>query len=212
MSTVVESQSRTRELKPLGISCTSTDCDNGLHCFRQTVKMRQAGIRGVCRECWASLVNWRRIERRDLSDVDYTFAALQHELIRHHFWHKALDERAVNHARRRGRIGMREAAMHRIRKSVASPDHPRQGRQTPFAGNALYYAQHAVAACCRACIEEWYAIPRDRELTEDEIRYLAELTSRYVELRIPDLSEHGEKVPPIRSPGSASARSREVEP
>lgn len=185
------------EPKPLGIKCTSTDCENGLHCFRQSQKMRQANIKGVCRECGANLVDWERVQRHDLSDVDYTFEALRYELIRHHFWHVPLDARAVNHAKRKGRRGIREAAVRRIQKSVASPRHPRQGRQTPFSGNALYYAQHAVAACCRACIEEWYDIPRDRALTEEEVQYLAELVVLYVFLRLPDLTETGEKVPPI---------------
>lgn len=109
---------RTRRLQPLGITCTSTDCDNGLHCFRQTTKMRREGKRGMCRECGVSLVDWPRVKRRDLSDIDYTFAALQHELIRHHFWHTEIDQRAVNHARRKGRLGMRKAALHRVDNSV----------------------------------------------------------------------------------------------
>jgi hypothetical protein len=99
MNSETVSHSRTRELEPLKITCTSTDCDNGLHCFRQTRKMKTAQIRGVCRECGVSLVDWSRLRIHDLSDVDYTFASLQQELIRHHFWHKQLDQIAENHAR-----------------------------------------------------------------------------------------------------------------
>ena len=194
-----DNTSRTDRLKPLGITCTSSDCENGLHCYRQTKKMRKSGVRGVCRECGAGLVDWERLGRKDLSDTDYIFAALQTELIRHHFWHAELDLKAKNHARRKGRTVMRTAAQQRILSSVADPNHPRQGRQTPFHGNALYYAQHAVAACCRACIEEWYAIPRNRHLTDNEVHYLSELVWKYVDLRIPDLTDKGEKIPPVRS-------------
>jgi len=185
--------------KPLGIKCTSSDCENGLHCFRQTQKMRRANIRGACRDCGADLVNWDRVRRQDLRDVGYTFQAQNYELIRHHFWHVDIDQRAANYARRKGRDGIREAAEKRIRASVARPRHPLEGRQTPFSDNPLYYGQHAVAACCRACIEEWHSIPKDRNLTEDEIQYLSELVILYVFDRIPDLAEKGIRVPPIRS-------------
>ena len=194
------------EPKPLGIKCTGTDCENGLHCFRQSRKMRKANITGVCRACGVDLVDWERVRLQDPSDVDYTFEVLKYELVRHHFWHATIDDRANNHARRKGRDGIREAALVRIRRSVASPRHPREGRQTPFSGNAIYYGQHAVAACCRACIEEWYGISRDRELTEAEVAYLAELVTRYVFHRLPDLTKTGEKVPPARSRRSRDKR------
>lgn len=87
--------------------------------------------------CGASLVDWQPIQRHEFGDVESTFEALQHELIRRHFWHKQLDQAAINHARRTGRSGMRQAATARIRTSVAPSNHPRQGRQTPVGGNAL---------------------------------------------------------------------------
>lgn len=125
--------------KPLGITCTSSDCESGLHCFRQTRKMRQANIRGVCRECDADLVDWERVRRHDLSDVAYTFKSMNFEMIRHHFWHAPIDKRGLNYALRKGRSGIREAIAKRIRKSVGSWQHPREGRQTPFTGNPIYY-------------------------------------------------------------------------
>lgn len=184
--------------KPLGIKCTSSDCENGLHCFRQTLKMRRENTRGVCRDCGADLVDWSRVYRQDLGDVAHTFEALNHELIRHHFWHVALDQHAINYALRKGRKGIRETALNRIKKSVGAPRHPLEGRQTPFEGNPIYYAQHAVAACCRACIEEWHDIPRDQELSEEEIQYLTELVILYVFDRFPELPENGQKVPAIK--------------
>ncbi|MDQ3659528.1 MAG: hypothetical protein M3454_00400 [Actinomycetota bacterium] len=73
--------------KPLGLKCTDSDCENGLHCFRQTKKMRRNNIRVVCRVCNANLVDWERVRRHDLADADYTIEALQFEMIRHRFWH-----------------------------------------------------------------------------------------------------------------------------
>ncbi len=198
MTGEVSSLDRTKSLQPLEVKCTRSDCENGLHCFRQTVGMRNRGMKGPCRSCGASLVCWERIETLNLEEVDYIFESLQHEWIGHHFWHKEIDLKAVNHARRKGRVKLRTAIIKRIEKSVASPNNPHDGRQTPFDGNAIYYGQHAVAACWRRCIEEWYGIPRDREITIDEIHFLSELVRRYVDIRLPELTEDGESIPPIR--------------
>lgn len=194
-------QSQTIQLQPLKIKCTSTDCDNGLHCFKQSRKQKASGQVGQCRSCGADLVDWSRVKKRDLSDVNYTFDALKHELIRHHFWHVEIDQRAINHARRKGKIEMRIAAAKRIRKSVGSAQHPREGRQTPRenSGNAIYYAQHATGCCCRKCMEYWHNIPLGRELNEQEIEYFTDLVLLYIEERLPILTENGEKVPRLKS-------------
>jgi len=44
---------------PLDIKCTSTDCDNDLHCFKQLKKMTP-DQRGKCRACAVDLVDWKR--------------------------------------------------------------------------------------------------------------------------------------------------------
>lgn len=180
------------------VICTSSDCGSGLHCFRQTRAMRSAGISGPCRSCGAELVDWHRIAKHDLRDVGYTFEALRKEMFRHYFWHLPLDVRAVNYALRKGKEGLLDATIRRIRSSVAMAEPFRDGLQTPRHGNPLYYGQHATATCCRHCIEEWHGVPQHTPLDEDTIRYFAELVERYVLDRIPDLPESPMKVPPIR--------------
>ncbi|WP_395845163.1 DUF4186 family protein [Archangium violaceum] len=119
--------------------------------------------------------------------------------MRHSFWHRSIDPRAQNHARRKGRHRLRMAAEARILSSVGKAKHPREGRQTPFEGNILYYAQHSVAACCRKCIEYWHGIEPGRPLTQDEANYLVELVMLYVADRMPDLADGPTKVPPLRT-------------
>lgn len=187
------------KLKPLKITCTSSDCNSGLHCFKATKKMVKANLEGRCRSCGISLVNWERVHNRNLNDAAYTFQALKYELIRHHFWHIEIDPKAINHARRKGKIGMRAAAENRIKKSVGDAHPVFDGRQTPKSGNALFYAQHATASCCRKCIEEWHGIEMGRELSPAEIAYLTELLVLFIDERLPDLTEEGEKVPAITS-------------
>lgn len=183
--------------EPLKISCTAVDCDNDLHCFKQLKKMSDEQ-RGKCRACEADLVDWSRLKRRDLGDAAHTFEALQHELIRHHFFHKEIDDGADRHARRKGRLALFEAVRARLKKYLAPAEPPRDGRQTPMSGNAIFYAQHATATCCRTCLEYWHAIPKGRPLTEEELAYCQALVEMFLNKRLPGLSESPTKVPPRR--------------
>jgi Domain of unknown function (DUF4186) len=179
---------------PLDIKCTSTDCDNDLHCFKQLKKMAP-DQRGKCRACGADLVDWKRLHRRDKSDAAHTFEALQRELIRHHFFHRPVDERAMRHAQRKGRIALKDAARDRLRKYLAVAEPPRDGRQTPLEGNAIYNAQHATATCCRTCLEYWHDIPKGRPLTSEEFDYCAVLVDLFLDEKLPDLADEPIKVP-----------------
>ena len=49
------------------------------------------------------------------------------------------------------------------------PNNPNDGKQTPMKGHPVFIAQHACACCCRGCIEKWYHIPKNRNLTKKEI-------------------------------------------
>jgi hypothetical protein len=56
---------------PLDIKCTSVDCDNDRHCFKQLNKMTP-DQRGRCRACGADLVDSkvsRKIEYQNLGIV-----------------------------------------------------------------------------------------------------------------------------------------------
>jgi hypothetical protein len=186
----------TATLPPLPIRCTSTACDVGLHCFKATQKLRKQHREGECRACGAQLIDWDRVHSRRLDDIGFTFAQLRLELVRHHFWHLKFDQKAINHAVRKGRRRLFAAARQRLERSVSRMS-AYDGRQTPWRGNTIYYAQHAVAACCRTCIEYWHGIPKGPDLSGAEIDYLYGLVTRYLNERLPDLPTGGQKVPPL---------------
>lgn len=186
------------ELKPLAISCTSTDCDSNFHCFKFHKSKMMADQKGACRACGVKLVDWTRVHKRDVADIAYTFKAMEFELIRHHNWHIDIDLRAVNHARRKGLKGLLASAYDRIKKAVGPAEPYRDGTQTPREGNIIFYAQHATASCCRKCIEYWHDIPEGRDLTASEITYLVKLVMAYIKERMPNLTEEGEYVPRIK--------------
>ena len=179
------------------VTCTSSDCERDLHSFLRKYPRGQSYRNGKCRDCGVEFINWNRLDQHDLSDVENTVACLERELIRHIYWHKTFDQTAINHAKRKGCEGLRIAAERRLHQSVGPPksELPRDGNQTPFTRNVLYYAQHSTATCCRKCIEAWHGIPREQALTNDQIGYMTELLMHYVDKRMPELTPNGEKVP-----------------
>ncbi|ADM10547.1 hypothetical protein PB2503_12534 [Parvularcula bermudensis HTCC2503] len=183
--------------EPLKITCTMTDCDNDLHCFKATQKM-PVGDRGKCRACNADLVDWTRIHNRSIGDAKYTFQALKRETIRHHFFHVPIDQKAINYAKRKGRKKLKDAIRARVQKSIGSANPSWDGRQTPMSDNPIFYGQHATATCCRTCLEYWHDIPKGVPLTEEQIDYCVEILELFFDERLPEVDDNPVHVPPIR--------------
>jgi hypothetical protein len=177
------------------ITCTSTRCEDELHCYLQK-RASGGSVSGPCRTCGTNLVSWDRVHVRNLADVSHTFTMMKTELIRHKYWHVDIHQGMSNNARRKGWINLRVEIDKRLQKALAPAHPPREGIQTPFkTNNVIHYAQHATATCCRKCVEEWHGIPRGRDMTKEEIAYCATLITLYIEERLPDLIEKGEKIP-----------------
>jgi len=177
------------------ITCSSSDCENDLHCFRNKRPRLGSYRNETCVVCGVELIDWTRLDKRNLQDVEYTFKSLKYEMVRHHYWHKKIDEGALRQAEKYGFDGLKEWTPNRLLHSVgpASDDIFRDGMQTPKVGNIVYYGQHATASCCRKCMEEWHGIPRSRPLTEKEIAYFTQLILLFVRDRMPNLAESAKK-------------------
>ena len=196
-----------RERKRLPISCDAVDCKRGLHCFNATKEMKSKNRAGPCWQCGAELVDWVRVRRRDLHDVAYTFEALKFETVRHFFWHKPINKRAINHARRKGKRRLRKCVRRHLEHAIGPAQPYHDGSQTTMedhVDNAIPYGQHATATCCRKCLEFWHNIPHGVDLTPEQLDYATELVCLYIEDRIPELSEDGEFIPKIRRQPSVS--------
>lgn len=200
MTAVTDDWDDASEPAPLKVKCTDSDCENDLHCFKLTKALIEQGAApGQCRSCRQFLVELDRTRARRPDDREYLLNALNKELIRHHFLHLPLDRRAADHALRKGRKALHGAALSRLRSSIGKAQPFRDGTQTPMAGNAIFYAQHATASCCRTCIEYWHGIPKGRELTSAELDYLHELVVGYLDERLPDLPDGPTRIPRRRS-------------
>jgi len=168
---------------PLKITCSSSDCQQDLHCFRPT-SWKNPDPHPRCRDCGADLIEWERVHRRDFGDSEFLFVQLPKELIRHHFWHfeipDSLRERSERYSQRVIAGRTRKAVRGRVAKAAGEWD----GTQTPMEeakGAQIYHlGMHATACCCRKCMQYWHGIPQDRPLSETELDYFAALVWAFV--------------------------------
>ena len=63
---------------------------------------------------------------------------------------------------------------------------PNDGKQTPMKGHPTFIAQHATATCCRGCIEKWYKIPKDKELSIKEKKFIKALIIEWIKKELED--------------------------
>jgi len=181
---------REKPLEP--VHCDSTRCNEGLHSFLKSFRgKRNTGNlsyrNGVCIGCGADLIDWNRLDNRNLDDVEYTVDALKKELIRRRYWARRIDENLLQPVAKMGLVKLREKAEIQIQKHVNKPYEQYtmwDKMQTPWEGNFIAYAQHATATCCKRCIEEWHGIPRNSLLDEEQIKYCVGLIMYYVETRL----------------------------
>jgi hypothetical protein len=66
-------------------------------------------------------------------------------------------------------------------KNRLAPDFiSNDGKQTPMKGHPVFIAQHATATCCRSCLNKWHHIPKDKDLTENEINYIVTVIMQWI--------------------------------
>jgi hypothetical protein len=181
----------------LRIGCSQTDCQKGLHFFRPNKESIKLDKVGDCLECGADLVQWERLHKRDFKDVEYTVQALNLEFARNTMWNLKIedDDKAVNYAKRKGKIKLDETVDKRISSSIGNVPNDWDGRQTPRGGNPIFYAQHATGTCCRRCAEYWHGVPRDRALVPSEKQYFSNLVKHYLGKKLPWLKDAGAIIP-----------------
>lgn len=181
------------------------DCKLGIHVF-PTSKSRISPRYPNCIQCGEVVVDWDRVRRRSPEDIDFVISELKKEKERYLVWTAEVDIKARNHAMRKGLHEFRNYTVKRLTQLIGRVfdlgdyiKRPyRDGYQTPYSGNLVYYGQHATACCCRPCVARWHGIPQGRDLAEDELEYLSELVIRYVEFKVPEIQENGLFIPPIR--------------
>ena len=113
-----------------------------------------------------------------MATIEQTLARLQGSAFRARFH---LSEKDRRYIAEKGMDAIRRHAADFVRTRLAPADIPNDGRQTPMRGHPVFAAQHACACCCRECLNKWYHVPRERELTEDEQKRIVKLLMAWIE-------------------------------
>ena len=67
-----------------------------------------------------------------------------------------------------------------VKKRLSPREIPNDGKQTPMRGHPVFIAQHSTATCCRGCLFKWHHIPKNTELSDDEISYIVKVIMRWI--------------------------------
>ena len=110
--------------------------------------------------------------------IEKTMERLSYSTFRSKF---VLSDKDRAYARSKGKTTIDRHACELLRSRVGAANPVKDGKQTPWRGHPVFTAQHATATCCRGCIEKWHHIPRGRELTDEELRRLADLIMAWIE-------------------------------
>lgn len=92
-----------------------------------------------------------------------------------------LNEKDKEYVRSKGMNVIRSHAADFIRARLAPEVIPNDGKQTPMRGHPVFKAQHACACCCRGCLNKWYKVPKDKELSESQQKKIANLLMAWIE-------------------------------
>lgn len=68
-----------------------------------------------------------------------------------------------------------------VTKRLADTSNVTDGKQTPMKGHPVFIAQHATSTCCRRCLEKWHHISKNKNMTEDDIKYVVDIIMSWIE-------------------------------
>jgi hypothetical protein len=112
-----------------------------------------------------------------VSDLDDLFSRLARSTFRSRF---RLRGRELAYLQEKGLATVLSHAADFIATRLAPANLANDGKQTPMRNHPAFIAQHATATCCRGCLEKWHGIPRGRELTAEEQKYVVSVIERWL--------------------------------
>ena len=92
-----------------------------------------------------------------------------------------LKQKDIDYIHEKGLDTIRKHAEDFITKREAPAYIPNDGKQTPMRGHPVFIAQHATACCCRGCLNKWYRIPKNVELTPAQQEKIVNLLMAWIE-------------------------------
>jgi len=99
------------------ILCSTTDCETELHCYKpKRWKWIESGKE--CKACGDKSVDWDRVRRRNLSDIDSLVNELKREWVRNYFWAKSLDNKSIELLDEYNENDLRESIGRKLSKKI----------------------------------------------------------------------------------------------
>lgn len=90
----------------------------------------------------------------------------------------------IEYIEKKGIDTIRSHAENFVKTRLAPAYIPNDGKQTPMKGHPVFIAQHACACCCRGCLNKWYKVPENTQLTSEQQKKIVNLLMYWIELQI----------------------------
>ncbi len=110
-------------------------------------------------------------------DIDKKLISLSKSKFRSSFH---LRKYMIAYINEKGLDKIKEHAFDFINQRLAVYDKLKDGHQTPMKGHPVFIAQHATGACCRKCLNKWYNIPVERNLTDEEVNDIVSIIMKWI--------------------------------
>jgi len=109
------------------------------------------------------------------------FKRIERSKFRNSFQLKPAD---IQYLKEKGYREIERHAKELIAKRLVPATIENEGKQTPMKGaphgHPVFLAQHATGTCCRGCLEKWHGIPQNRELSEEEQKYIVRIIMEWI--------------------------------
>lgn len=94
---------------------------------------------------------------------------------------------------KKGMDTIRRHAEDFVKTRLAPSSIPNDGKQTPMRGHPVFVAQHACACCCRGCLNKWYKVKKNVELSEKQQEKIVNLLMLWIEQEYARLCDEAAK-------------------
>ena len=111
------------------------------------------------------------------NNIEYMLLKLSKSKFRNSFHLKKSDK---DYVKTKGIDTIEQHTIDFIDKRLSPKIIKNDGKQTPYRGHPTFIAQHATATCCRNCLYKWHHIEKNKELTEDEKKYIVNLIMAWI--------------------------------
>ena len=92
-----------------------------------------------------------------------------------------LNDKDILYIEDKGIDKIRNHAYDFVTKRLADTSNVTDGKQTPMKGHPVFIAQHATGTCCRSCLEKWHHISKNKNMTDDDIKYVVDIIMLWIE-------------------------------